>query len=217
MAAPLQAKNERARTSLLRPTWAALLLGLVALCACASASEPVRDVEAQPTVEATATATAEGTATAEPTSDAPTASASASAPATTASASASAPASAGSAVSSSSASPSLAGKPVSIEIGDPKFTSGDIPKAKGSLEKLSKKLKACVDDNGGLTEKRGEIELQFLVRASGNAEGVEILKAKGIGADAKKCVQALLKKKSIGTPSEDPIGVTFVLKLTPAS
>ncbi|MBK8936963.1 MAG: hypothetical protein IPM79_04795 [Polyangiaceae bacterium] len=120
----------------------------------------------------------------------------------------------GSASASASVQAPAAGKPARVEVGDPKFTTGDVPKAKASLEKLSKKLKACVDEHGGLTGASGELELQFLVRAAGIAEGVEVLRAKGIADDAKKCVRDLMKKKAIGTPSEDPVGVTVVLKLT---
>jgi hypothetical protein len=121
-----------------------------------------------------------------------------------------------SASASASAAP-VKGKKVKIELTDPKFTTGDVKKAKASVEKQLKKLKACIDDNNGLVEATGTVDVQFLVRAAGVAEGVEVLKAQGIGDAAKKCIAETLKKKSIGTPSEDPVGVTITLKLTPAS
>lgn len=117
---------------------------------------------------------------------------------------------------SASAAP-VKGKKVKIELTDPKFTTGDVKKAKASVEKQLKKLKACIDDNGGLADATGVVDVQFLVRAAGVAEGVEVLKAQGIRDEAKKCIVEALKKKTIGTPSEDPVGVTITLKLTPAS
>lgn len=139
--------------------------------------------------------------------------ASAAPPASGASASASASASVAASAAASS-TVAAAGSPVSIEVGEPRFTSGDVANARTALERLSKKFKACIDDNGGLTGARGELELSFLVRAAGKAEGADVAKVKGIGDAAKKCVQDALKKKAIGTPSDDPIGVTVVLKLT---
>ncbi|NUO48377.1 MAG: hypothetical protein HOV80_05925, partial [Polyangiaceae bacterium] len=85
-----------------------------------------------------------------------------------------------------------------------------------ALEKLSKKLKTCIDDAGGLTGASGSLEVQFLVRAAGVAEGVDIVKAKGVSDAAKKCIVSALQKKTIGTPSTDPVGVTVTFKLTPS-
>ncbi len=185
----------------------ALLVGPLALAACAGASSsgpeerPVS--EAEPTAAPAGEGGAAPAATAEATA-APSASASAAQPEASASASASA-----------SAAPA-AGVPVAIEITEPKFTSGDVPKAFAALEKQNKKLKACIDDAGGLSGATGSIELQFLVRAAGVAEGVDVVKMKGVPDAAKKCLIAALQKKTIGTPSTDPVGVNVVLKLTPA-
>lgn len=120
-----------------------------------------------------------------------------------------------SATASASATQS-AGVPVEIALSDPKFTSGDVPKAKGAIEKLAPKLKACIDDAGGLTGASGTVEVQFLVRSAGKAEGVDVVKTKGIADAAKKCIVSTLQKKTVGTPSTDPVGVTIVLTLSPA-
>lgn len=118
---------------------------------------------------------------------------------------------------STSAPAAPTGKPVSIELLDPTFTSGDVKTAKASIEKLTKKLSACVDDNGGLTGDRGHVVVQFLVRAGGVAEGVDVLDAKGVSPAAKKCVRELVQKRSVGTPSSDPVGVQIKLVLSPRS
>ncbi len=181
----------------------ALLVGPLALAACAGASSSGPEERPVSETEPTAAPTGEGGA-------APAAAAEA-----TAAPSASAAQPEASASTSASAAPA-AGVPVAIEITEPKFTSGEVPKALAALEKQNKKLKACIDDAGGLSGATGSIELQFLVRAAGVAEGVDVVKMKGVPDAAKKCLISALQKKTIGTPSTDPVGVNVVLKLTPA-
>jgi 3-hydroxyisobutyrate dehydrogenase-like beta-hydroxyacid dehydrogenase len=102
-------------------------------------------------------------------------------------------------------------------MGEPRFEGGDVPKAKAVLEKLAKVITKCVNDHGGLHGAKGSIEVQFLVRAQGIAEGVDVQEAQGIDADAKKCVRDALKKKTIGPPSADPVGVTVKIDLEPSA
>jgi hypothetical protein len=113
------------------------------------------------------------------------------------------------------ASAAPAPRPVTITIADPKFTSGEAPKAKAAFEKLRGKLEKCVDDHGGLSGESGEIVVQFLVRLEGIAEGVDVLRAKGVSPDAKNCVRDLIKKRSVGAPTSDPTGVELTLTLAP--
>jgi len=138
------------------------------------------------------------------------------APPATVSASASSPESASASASAPAPAPAPTGVPVSLEVGEPKFSAGEVPKAKAALDKLVPKVKACIDEAGGLTGAEGSVEVQLLVRAAGKAEGVDVVKAKGITDEAKKCIVTALQKKTMGTPSTDPVGVTVVIKLTPA-
>jgi hypothetical protein len=104
-----------------------------------------------------------------------------------------------------------------LEVGDPSYTAGEVPKAKSSVEKLASKLEACVDDHGGLESAQGgSVELQFLVTARGVAEGVDLRKPSGVSADALRCMRDLLQKRGVGTPSTDPVGVTIGLRLRAA-
>jgi len=84
-----------------------------------------------------------------------------------------------------------------------------------SLGKASGDLARCVADHGGLTADAGTVKVQFLVRFRGRAEGVEVLSAKGIGAEASACVRHLLKNKAIGAPTADPVGVTVTITFKP--
>jgi hypothetical protein len=125
-----------------------------------------------------------------------------------------------SAVASAQPSASAPATPTTVfkakaEFSEPKFEGGDVPKAKERLEKLAKAAEKCVDTNGGLAATGATIKIQFLVRAAGIAEGVDVLEAKGLEAKPGKCVRDVFKKKAIGTPSSDPVGVTFTITFSP--
>jgi hypothetical protein len=111
--------------------------------------------------------------------------------------------------------PAVVGPPPLVDIGAPKFENGEVPRAEKALTKAATDIAKCVADHGGLTAATGTIKVQFLVRNRGRAEGVEILSAKGLGADAASCVRVLLKNKPIGPPSADPVGVTVTISLKP--
>jgi len=115
--------------------------------------------------------------------------------------------------------PAPPGPPPIVEVKPPSFMSGDVPKIDQKLEKLSDKIAQCVADNGGLTAATGTLKVQFLVRVRGRAEGVEVVSSKGISDQAAECVRLLLKNRAVGTPSDDPVGVTvtFALKKGPES
>ncbi|HEY4121592.1 MAG TPA: hypothetical protein VGM56_27190 [Byssovorax sp.] len=108
-----------------------------------------------------------------------------------------------------------AGPPPLVEIGSPAFENGQVPRVEKALTKASDAIGRCVGDHGGLTAPTGSMKVQFLVRARGRAEGVEVMSAKGVTAEAKQCVRLLLKNRAIGAPSADPVGVTVTLTLKP--
>ncbi|MFO0613533.1 MAG: hypothetical protein U0414_13130 [Polyangiaceae bacterium] len=98
---------------------------------------------------------------------------------------------------------------------EPTFEGGDVPKAKETLEKFAKAVEKCVDEGGGIGDKGASIKIQFLVRAKGIAEGIDVLGATGLEEKPGKCVRDVFKKKAIGTPSADPVGVTFTITFQP--
>lgn len=108
------------------------------------------------------------------------------------------------------------GPPPIVALKEPEFMNGEVPNVSKRLEKLSGDIARCVADNGGLAGASGSMKLQFLVRMQGRAEGVEVLSAKGVSPEAQRCVRLLLKNKSVGTPSVDPVGVTVTLTLKPS-
>jgi hypothetical protein len=111
--------------------------------------------------------------------------------------------------------PAATAPPPSVEVGTPKFENGQVPKAEKFLHGLSNEIAKCVSQHGGLSGGTGSMKVQFLVRARGRAEGVEVLSAKGVAPEAQTCVRVLLKNRAIGAPSADPVGVTVTLTFKP--
>lgn len=108
--------------------------------------------------------------------------------------------------------PAVAAEPPGLEIKPLKFENGEVPAAEKALGKISKDICRCVADKGGMPKASGTLKIQFLVRAQGKAEGVEVLSSQGIAPEAGTCIQKLLKNRSVGHPTSDPVGVTVVLQ-----
>lgn len=107
--------------------------------------------------------------------------------------------------------------PPEVEVKPPTFESGDVPGAEKSLTKLSDSIAKCVADNGGLSKPTGTLKIQFLVRARGRMEGVEVLSSQGISPEGAACVRQFLKNRSVGHPTSDPVGVTVILNFKPSA
>ncbi len=100
-----------------------------------------------------------------------------------------------------------------VTLGAPKVTGGTVRALDEALDKTRDAVAQCVAQNGGLSGDSGRIDVQFLVRERGRAEGVEVTRAQRVNEAAGHCVQKLLKNRWIGTPSDDPVGVAFSYKL----
>ncbi len=112
------------------------------------------------------------------------------------------------------AEPPPPAKPPVVEHTEPKFIGdGEVPKVTVYLAKTLAAVSQCVADHGGLDKPKGELEIQFLVRARGRAEGVEVLSSDGVSTEAGRCVRKHLKNRWVGTPTNDPVGVTFHYRL----
>lgn len=111
------------------------------------------------------------------------------------------------------AAPSAAALPPNVEVGEVSFENGEVPKAQAFVTASAPKIASCVGDNGGLSGDSGQIKLQFLVRARGRAEGVDVLSSKGVSDAALACITEWLKNRAVGTPSADPVGVSVTIDL----
>jgi hypothetical protein len=101
---------------------------------------------------------------------------------------------------------------VSASIEGITFDGGEVPRVPAALERLKKEFIRCASVERGLTKGEPSIELRFLVRAPGKAEGVDVGDARGVSADVARCARAALAGRAVGAPSSDPVGVSFSVR-----
>lgn len=102
-------------------------------------------------------------------------------------------------------------RPTKVAVGSIAFEGGDVPRAKTLLDRLAKgALSTCASERGGVRGS-GTVELRFLVRASGRAEGVDVGKVKGVPRAVVECLASTLARRPVGAPTAEPVGVTIVL------
>ncbi len=84
----------------------------------------------------------------------------------------------------------------------------------GKLGAPKDKYVKCIGDNGGLKEATGEVQVRFLLRAKGRAEGVSVVKRSGVTAEAARCVSEIVDRRFVGVPDAPIVGATVVIKFS---
>ncbi len=84
----------------------------------------------------------------------------------------------------------------------------------GKLGAPKDRYAACVQKNGGLSGKTGEVSVRFLVRGKGIAEGVSVSKRTNISKEAAQCVADVVDRRRVGTPESPMVGATLLVKFT---
>jgi hypothetical protein len=115
--------------------------------------------------------------------------------------------------SDAGAAPPTEGVAPIVEMGEPSFESGEVPKIDKFLKGVEDGIGKCIAKHGGLSGSAGKMKISFLVRSRGKAEGVEISGAKGVTGEAKECIRLLLKNKNVGAPSAEFVGVNVTVTL----
>ncbi|MEO7032306.1 MAG: hypothetical protein ABI548_00630 [Polyangiaceae bacterium] len=87
----------------------------------------------------------------------------------------------------------------------------------GKLGAARDKYVKCVSDNGGLKEATGEVQVRFLLRAKGRAEGVSVAKRNGVTTDAARCVSEVVDRRFVGVPDAPIVGATVTIKFVKAA
>ena len=82
----------------------------------------------------------------------------------------------------------------------------------GKLSAPKDRYKKCVVDNGGLKGESGEVQIRFLVRTQGIAEGVTVHKRMNVSAEAARCVADIVDRRRVSVPSEPMVGATVWVK-----
>lgn len=84
----------------------------------------------------------------------------------------------------------------------------------GKLGAPKDKYLACVQKNGGLSAKTGEVSVRFLVRAKGVAEGVSVAKRSNVSKEAAECVAGVVDRRRVGTPEAAMVGASVLVKFS---
>jgi hypothetical protein len=84
----------------------------------------------------------------------------------------------------------------------------------GKLGAPKDKYQACIQKNGGLSGKTGEVSVRFLVRGKGVAEGVSVAKRTNLSKEAAQCVADVIDRRRVGTPESPMVGATVLVKFT---
>lgn len=84
----------------------------------------------------------------------------------------------------------------------------------GKLGAPKDKYVACIQKNGGLSGKTGEVSVRFLVRGKGIAEGVSVSKRSNVSKEAAQCVAEVVDRRRVGTPESPMVGATVLVKFT---
>ncbi len=95
--------------------------------------------------------------------------------------------------------------------------TGKLPQAHTKLASARNRFEDCVRQNGGLSDRTGEVHVRFLVRERGRAEGVSVAKRRGLTEKAARCVADVVDRRSVGIPDEPIVGATVVVNFTAES
>jgi len=82
----------------------------------------------------------------------------------------------------------------------------------GKLGAARDRYLKCVNDNGGLKDANGEVQVRFILRQRGRAEGVSVAKRSGVSAEAARCVSEVVDRRYVGVPQEPMVGATVSIK-----
>ena len=111
--------------------------------------------------------------------------------------------------------PSATDEKLDVTIGPVTADSGEL--GIGKLGQPKDRYVKCINDNGGLKDPTGEVQVRFLVRQRGRAEGVSVAKRTNVSAEAARCVSEIVDRRYVGVPDAPIVGATVVIKFAKAA
>jgi hypothetical protein len=111
--------------------------------------------------------------------------------------------------------PSATDEKFDISVGPVTADSGEL--GIGKLGQPKDRYAKCINDNGGLKDGAGEVQVRFLVRQRGRAEGVSVNKRTGLSQEAARCVSEVVDRRYVGVPDAPIVGATVVIKFAKAA
>ncbi len=103
---------------------------------------------------------------------------------------------------------------IDVRVGPVVVEEGTLPKAEKKLGVPKDKYAACVKEHGGLAGTSGEVQVRFLVRSRGRAEGVSVAKRQGVSPNAAHCVAAVVDRRYVGVPEAPLVGAKVIVKFS---
>jgi hypothetical protein len=107
-------------------------------------------------------------------------------------------------------------RPISVSLEGLAFENGEVPRAPAALERFKKDFVRCgsaaASNDPGSLRSDAVVEVRFIVRAPGRAEGVDVVQSRGVSADIVRCVTTAVANRPIGAPSSDPVGVQVSIR-----
>jgi len=110
-------------------------------------------------------------------------------------------------------SPPTEGK-LTMEVGPVQVDSGTLPQALTKLKVPSDRYLECVERNGGLGKEDGEVQVRFLVRERGRAEGAVVKTRRAVSEKAAACIADVVDRRFVGHPDVPIVGATLVVKFS---
>jgi hypothetical protein len=111
--------------------------------------------------------------------------------------------------------PSTTDEKLDVSIGPVTADTGTL--GIGKLGAPKDKYVKCVNDNGGLKEAGAEVQVRFLLRAKGRAEGVSVAKRTGVTTEAARCISEVVDRRFVGVPDAPILGATVSIKFAKAA
>lgn len=90
---------------------------------------------------------------------------------------------------------------------------GELPVAKRKLAVPRDRYVQCVAEHGGLKGSFGQVEVRFLVRERGRAEGASAEKFQGMTEAAAACIAQVVHLRQTGTGAGPVTGATAVIRV----
>lgn len=109
--------------------------------------------------------------------------------------------------------PNSESEALSAELVSVTADDGELPLAKKKLSAPLDRYAKCVADNGGLTAAVGQVEVRFLVRERGRAEGTSAEKFHGVSERAAACVALVIDRRPTGVPNAPLVGATAIIQI----
>jgi hypothetical protein len=99
-----------------------------------------------------------------------------------------------------------------VNVGAVVADKGNLTGSQLHIASAKDKYTQCLKEHGGLQGKTGEVEIRFLVRERGRAEGVSVKKHSSVTLKAAKCVANVVDRRYVGVPQDPVVGGGVTIK-----